>query len=168
MKSNEVKDHIVKAFIDFAESKGIDRNTSDTEKFVNTVETVIDDFDTNEPEKVIISKTDSFRQDWLIARYGLYNPDAISDILTKYKDEAWDMIEAYVNGYTVRKESKWRVKVPDEWIGNTELWWRKEQDGGLTWGMLSNHLEEYKFTESELKAYHLDQFWKMKVPDGDD
>lgn len=60
-----------------------------------------------EPEKVVLSKTDALRQGWLVARYGLYNPDAVSDIIARYKDEAWDMIEAYVNGYTVAKEKKY-------------------------------------------------------------
>jgi hypothetical protein len=69
------------------------------------------------PEKVVISKTNALRQGWLVARYGRYNPDAVSDILARYKDEAWDMIDAYVSGYTVEKEKKYNVKVP-----HTEGW----------------------------------------------
>ncbi|EPC50391.1 hypothetical protein Lpp77_14586, partial [Lacticaseibacillus paracasei subsp. paracasei CNCM I-4270] len=68
-----------------------------------------------EPKKVVISKKDALRQDWLVARYGLYNPDAVSNILAKYKDEAWGMIDAYVNGYTVAKEKKYRVITPKSW-----------------------------------------------------
>ena len=70
-----------------------------------------------EPKKVVISKKDALRQGWLVARYGRYNPDAVSDILAKYKDEAWGMIDAYVSGYTVEKEKKYNVKVP-----HTEGW----------------------------------------------
>lgn len=64
-----------------------------------------------EPEKVVISKTNALRQGWLVARYGRYNPDAVSDILARYKDEAWDMIEAYVNGYTLKKDKRYLVEL---------------------------------------------------------
>lgn len=64
-----------------------------------------------EPKKVVLSKTDALRQGWLVARYGRYNPDAVSDVLAKYKDEAWGMIDAYVNGYTVAKGKRYLLQM---------------------------------------------------------
>ena len=116
-----------------------------------------------EPEKVVISKTNALRQGWLVARYGRYNPDAVSDILARYKDEAWDMIEAYVNGYTVEK--KYKVRVPET---QTSYYYKgsdRHVHASDTSGGLDNEFSEY-----ELKQYGLDseRFTKEEVTDDDD
>lgn len=120
-----------------------------------------------EPEKVVLSKTDALRQGWLVARYGLYNPDAVSDIIARYKDEAWDMIEAYVNGYTVAKEKKYRVITP-------KSWWASENEPEYMHMNVLNGIENYEgadddalFTQKQLDLYGLNgaPFTKEEVTD---
>lgn len=117
-----------------------------------------------EPEKVVVSKTNALRQGWLVARYGRYNPDAVSDILARYKDEAWDMIEAYVNGYTVAKEKKYNVKVP-----HTDDSYFYKIDHETCDAADSFHIDldrpEAKFTKLEIDHYHLQEFKKEEVTD---
>ncbi|RND86961.1 DUF1642 domain-containing protein [Lacticaseibacillus paracasei] len=113
------------------------------------------------PEKVVISKTNALRQGWLVARYGRYNPDAVSDILARYKDEAWDMIEAYVNGYTVAKEKKYNVKVPH----TKEVWYYKSGDTDLLTICPADKELRGKFTESEIEHYGLQDCEKEEVTD---
>lgn len=117
-----------------------------------------------EPEKVVVSKTNALRQGWLVARYGRYNPDAVSDILARYKDEAWDMIEAYVNGYTVAKEKKYNVKVP-----HTDDSYFYKIDHEICNAADSFHIDldrpEAKFTKLEIDHYHLQDYKKEEVTD---
>ncbi|ASU12179.1 hypothetical protein BKQ19_05215 [Lacticaseibacillus paracasei] len=128
------------------------------------------------PEKVVISKTNALRQGWLVARYGRYNPDAVSDILARYKDEAWDMIDAYVNGYTVAKEKKYNVKVP-----YAEGWHFQKYSSASKLGARNNwrpfpakdidsnmSKELFRFTESEIEQYGLQDCEKEEVTDDDD
>lgn len=127
------------------------------------------------PEKVVISKINALRQGWLVARYGRYNPDAVSDILARYKDEAWDMIEAYVNGYTVAKEKKYLVykvlggkqknkheQVAQAYRSNlffdTIIWLIKEHK------IMSSDASD-QFTESEIEHYGLQDCEKEEVTD---
>lgn len=125
-----------------------------------------------EPEKVVVSEEEAQLLEALKREPSYYHPASnIANFTYGEHNRSLGqlrLITAFVNGYTVRKEPHWLVKVPDKWTGDTERWWRKEQDGTLTWGVFSNPLEEYEFTESELKAYHLDQFWKMNVTGWDD
>lgn len=124
-----------------------------------------------EPEKVVLSKTDALRQGWLVARYGLYNPDAVSDIIARYKDEAWDMIEAYVNGYTVVREKKYLVykvlggKQKHEYFAQT---YRSSiYPGTISW-ILTNEVKSgswAQFTESEIEHYGLQDCEKEEVTD---
>ena len=111
------------------------------------------------PEKVVISKTNALRQGWLVARYGRYNPDAVSDILARYKDEAWDMIEAYVNGYTVAKEKKYNVKVPH----TEDVWYYKAGEAYLLTICPADKELRGKFTESEIEHYGLQDCEKEEV-----
>lgn len=120
-----------------------------------------------EPEKVVLSKTDALRQGWLVARYGLYNPDAVSDIIARYKDEAWDMIEAFVNGYTVKKDKKYRVITP-------KSWWASENEPEYMHMNVANGIENYKgadddtlFTQKQLDLYGLNgaPFTKEEMTD---
>mgnify|MGYP000051281019 CR=1 FL=1 len=107
-----------------------------------------------EPEKVVVSKTNALRQGWLVARYGRYNPDAVSDILARYKDEAWDMIEAYVNGYTVAKEKKYNVKVPH----TDDSYFYKVDDEYCNAGdsyYLEGMTDKKWFTDAEIEHYGL-------------
>lgn len=130
------------------------------------------------PEKVVISKTNALRQGWLVARYDRYNPDAVSDILARYKDEAWDMIEAYVNGYTVAKEKKYLVykvlggkqknkheQVAQAYRSNlffdTIIWLIKEHK------IMSSDTSD-QFTEAEIEHYDLQDCEKEEVTDDDD
>jgi|GEM_PF-1355252 len=115
-----------------------------------------------EPEKVVLSKTDALRQGWLVARYGLYNPDAVSDIIARYKDEAWDMIEAYVNGYTVEKKKKYNVKVP---YAYDSYFYKVDDDrcdaaSSQGAGLSDNRS---RFTESEIEHYGLQDCKKEEV-----
>ena len=117
-----------------------------------------------EPKKVVLSKTDALRQGWLVARYGRYNPDAVSDILAKYKDEAWGMIDAFVNGYTVAKEKKYNVKVPYA-VGN---YFKKIGVDYCIAGYKDTvDLDENvaQFTESEIEHYGLQDCEKEEVTD---
>lgn len=116
---------------------------------------------------MVISKKDALRQGWLVARYGRYNPDAVSDILARYKDEAWDMIEAYVNGYTVKKDKKYRVITP-------KSWWESENEPEYMHMNVPNGIENYKgadddtlFTQKQLDLYGLNgaPFTKEEVTD---
>ncbi|MCT3351187.1 DUF1642 domain-containing protein [Lacticaseibacillus paracasei] len=116
-----------------------------------------------EPEKVVLSKTDALRQGWLVARYGRYNPDAVSDILAKYKDEAWGMIDAYVNGYTVAKEKKYNVKVPHT---RFYYWkWKADEPGIDALTSDDKKDERYRFTEAEIEHYGLQDCEKEEVTD---
>ena len=116
------------------------------------------------PEKVVISKTNALRQGWLVTRYGWYNPDAVSDILARYKDEAWDMIEAYVNGYTVANEKKYNVKVPHA----VNSYFKKiDANYCIAGDTFYVDLDEdlAQFTEAEIEHYGLQDCEKEEVTD---
>lgn len=124
-----------------------------------------------EPEKVVVSKTNALRQGWLVARYGRYNPDAVSDILARYKDEAWDMIEAYVNGYTVAKEKKYLVykvlggKQKHEYFA--QAYRSSVYPGTVSW-ILTNEVTNgsfAQFAETEIEHYGLQDCEKEEVTD---
>ncbi|EKQ11568.1 hypothetical protein LCAA2362_2473 [Lacticaseibacillus casei A2-362] len=120
-----------------------------------------------EPEKVVVSKTNALRQGWLVARYGRYNPDAVSDILARYKDEAWDMIEAYVNGYTVAKEKKYNVKVPH----TDDSYFYKVDDEYCNAGdsyYLEGITDKKCFTDAEIEHYGLGDCEKVWCDSDDD
>lgn len=127
-----------------------------------------------EPEKVVISKTNALRQGWLVARYGRYNPDAVSDILARYKDEAWDMIEAYVNGYTVEKENKYLVykelggKQKNKQVAQA---YRSSVYPGTVLWILTNEVTNgsfAQFSEAEVEHYGLQDCEKEEVTDDAD
>ena len=120
-----------------------------------------------EPKKVVISKKDALRQGWLVARYGRYNPDAVSDILAKYKDEAWGMIDAYVSGYTVEKEKKYNVKVPH----TDDSYFYKVDDEYCNAGdsyYLEGMTDKKWFTDAEIEHYGLGDCEKVWCDSDDD
>lgn len=126
---------------------------------------------TEEPKKVVLSKTDALRQGWLVARYGRYNPDAVSNILAKYKDEAWGMIDAYVNGYTVAKENKYLVykelggKQKDKLFA--QAYRSLIHPGTISWD-ITNEVKGgvcAHFTEAEIEHYGLQDCEKEEVTD---
>lgn len=124
---------------------------------------------TEEPKKVVLSKTDALRQGWLVARYGRYNPDAVSNILAKYKDEAWGMIDAYVNGYTVAKENKYLVYKELGGKQKNKLFAQAYRSlihpGTISW-ILTNEVKSGSwayFTETEIEHYGLQNCERVEV-----
>lgn len=78
------------------------------------------------------------------------------------------LMNAYVNGYTVANEKKYNVKVPKKWSGDDKHYWTKEQDGTLTWAHLINndYMTPYQqFTITEIERYGLQDCEKEEVSD---
>ena len=123
-----------------------------------------------EPKKVAVSKEDARYLDFLIARFNKCNPDAISNIISKYSDDSWDMIDAYVNGYTVEKEKRYKVLAPKSW------WNEDNTPEYLSFGGFGVNLTKYSddigtvFTQKQLDLYGLNgaPFTKEEVTNDDD
>ncbi|AGP68803.1 Hypothetical protein LOCK919_2121 [Lacticaseibacillus paracasei] len=75
------------------------------------------------------------------------------------------LMNAYVNGYTVKKEKKYRLPVPNSWCGDNDHYWRKESDGTLTWSILSGRAEDFEFTKDEIGKFELQDCEKEEVTD---
>lgn len=110
-----------------------------------------------EPEKLVLSKeqaeiVENARDEEFPATY-------ISDSANlAVSGEEELLMKAYVNGYTMEKEKKYNVKVPQKWGGDDKHYWTKEQDGTLTWAHLSNKgymIPAQRFTLNEIEHYGL-------------
>ena len=115
-----------------------------------------------EPKKVVLTKeqakiVDDAHSDEMPACY----------ISSKSDDEEL-LMNAYVNGYTVAKEKKYRLSVPKSWCGDNDHYWRKESDGTLTWSILSGRAEDFEFTKDEIGKFELQDCEKEEVTDDDD
>lgn len=109
-----------------------------------------------EPKKVVLTKeqakiVDDAHSDGMPAGY----------IFSKSNDEEL-LINAYVNGYTVAKEKKYRVKVPE----TQTSYYYKGSDGHVHASDTSGDLDN-EFSYSELQQYGLDgeRFTKEEVTD---
>ena len=116
-----------------------------------------------EPEKVVLTKeqakiVDDAHSDEMPAGY----------IFSKSDDDEELLMNAYVNGYTVAKEKKYRLPVPKSWCGDNDHYWRKESDGTLTWSILSGRAEDFEFTKDEIGKFELQDCEKEEVTDDDD
>ncbi|EKQ17903.1 hypothetical protein LCAUCD174_2089 [Lacticaseibacillus paracasei] len=120
---------------------------------------------------MVISKKDALRQGWLVARYGRYNPIVVSYIIARYKDDAWDMIEAYANGYTVANENKYLVykelggKQKNKQVA--QAYRSSVYPGTISW-ILTNEVKSgswSQFTEAEIEHYGLQDCEKEEVTD---
>ena len=109
-----------------------------------------------EPEKVVLSK----EQAKIIEDAKKYKYPA-SWISTQSDDEEL-LMNAYVNGYTVAKEKKYRVKVPE----TQTSYYYKGSDGHVHASDTSGGLDN-EFSYSELQQYGLDgeRFTKEEVTD---
>lgn len=116
-----------------------------------------------EPKKVVLTKeqakiVDDAHSDEMPAGY----------IFSKSDDDEELLMNAYVNGYTVAKEKKYRLPVPKSWCGDNDHYWRKESDGTLTWSILSGRAEDFEFTKDEIGKFELQDCEKEEVTDDDD
>ena len=110
-----------------------------------------------EPKKVVLTKEQSkIVED---ARDG-HHP--ASGLRFSGKDDEELLMEAYVNGYTVAKEKKYRVKVPE----TQTSYYYKGSDGHVHASDTSGGLDN-EFSYSELQQYGLDgeRFTKEEVTD---
>ena len=116
-----------------------------------------------EPEKVVLSK----EQAEIVERaHEAKWPAYYVTQQTSPSDDEKLIMEAYVNGYTVAKEKKYNIKVPQNWSGDDKHYWTKEQDGALTWACLINKdymISAQQFTAEEIKKCHLDGLEKVEV-----
>ena len=136
MKPNEVKDTIVKAFMDFYEINNVDQNTPEyhdsVTNFVDRVEAAVDAL---KPEPVVVSeeeatmldraKNSNIRVTKMIYEYVTKWLKTYPNQSTAGKTEE-RLLRAYVNGYMIQKERKWAVKVP-----KTDHWYVKDMAGHL-------------------------------------
>ena len=70
------------------------------------------------------------------------------------------LMNAYVNGYTVKKEKKYNVKVP-----HVSLYYWEKPDGGIGIDDLNTDNDCFEFTESEIEHYGLQDCEKEEVTD---
>ena len=183
MKPNEVKDTIAKAFIDFYEINDVDRTTrkyhDSVKNFVNQVETAVDAL---EPEPVEVSEKEA-KMLKTASDSNIRVTKVIYEYVTKWLKTHPNqstagkieerMLRAYVNGYMIRKEKKWIVKVP-----KTDHWYVKDPAGHLNVihnmnlkdpNFWKHNGKDYTptFTADELRKYGFDgdQFLKIEVID---
>lgn len=119
-----------------------------------------------EPEKVVLSK----EQAEIVenARDEEYPATYISDsadLAASGEEEL--LMNAYVNGWTVKRPQRWYVKTPGNWMGNEKQGWLYKITGVIN--TLSEDRRECtqdeQFTAEEIKKYHLDGFDKEEVTD---
>ncbi|QHC81180.1 DUF1642 domain-containing protein [Lacticaseibacillus paracasei] len=70
------------------------------------------------------------------------------------------LMNAYVNGYTVKKEKKYNVKVP-----HVSLYYWEKPDGGIGIDDLNTDNDCFEFTEAEIEHYGLQDCEKEEVTD---
>lgn len=128
-----------------------------------------------EPEKVVVSKEEAALIEHLEDNPSDYFPaGGISNFIAEHWNEyghhnrALDelrLIEALVNGYTVRKEKRFKVKVP----ATQTSYYYKGSDGHVHASDTSGDLDNV-FTDRELSEYGLDgdRFEKVEVLDDAD
>ena len=116
-----------------------------------------------EPEKVVLSKEQAE-----IVETAHNSKRPASYIILKSNDEEL-LMNAYVNGYTVAKEKKYRVITP-------KSWWASENEPEYMHMNVLNGIENYKgadddtlFTQKQLDLYGLNgsPFTKEEVTDDD-
>lgn len=121
-----------------------------------------------EPKKVVLTKEQAEIVEY--AHYAKCPASYISGHTGSSYGEN-QLMNAYVNGYTVENEKKYNVKVPKKWSGDDKHYWTKEQDGALTWACLINKdymIPAQQFTESEIEQYGLQDCEKEEVTDDDE
>jgi len=121
-----------------------------------------------EPKKVALTKEQA---EIVYNAHSFYRPATFISNGSCSDDEEELLMNAYVNGYTVAKEKRYNVKVPQNWSGDDKHYWTKEQDGELTWAYLSSKdymIPVQKFTEDEIEHYDLQDFEKKEVTDDDE
>ncbi|WP_424320925.1 DUF1642 domain-containing protein [Lacticaseibacillus chiayiensis] len=177
MKPNEVKDTIVKAFMDFYEIDDVDQTTKkyhdSVMTFVNQVEAAVDALE-QEPVEVSDEEAEMLndleQEEWLPARAITNFCDGRDgDSLNIRVQMEVRLMKAYIYGYTIRKEQQWYVRVPK----TVNDWYVKiDEDektlmtnpGDIDKPYTKNH---YTFTLADLHNYGLDgdQFEKVEVTD---
>lgn len=111
------------------------------------------------PKKVVLSKEQAKIVD---DAHG--NEIPASFIASKSDDEEL-LINAYVNGYTVKKEKRYNVKVPHT---RFYYWkWKADEPGVDALTIDDKKDERYRFTDSELNHYGLQDCEKEEVTDDD-
>jgi hypothetical protein len=111
-----------------------------------------------EPEKVVLTKEQA-----KIVK-GAHNDKYPAYYISSKSNDEELLMNAYVNGYTMEKEKKYNVKVPQKWSGDDKHYWTKEQDGTLTWAHLSNKgymIPAQRFTLNEIEHYGLQDCEKV-------
>ena len=115
-----------------------------------------------EPKKVVLSKEQA-----QVVKEAHNAKRPASYIILKSNDEEL-LMNAYVNGFTVAKEKKWRLPVPSAWCGDSNHYWHKESDGTLTWSILAGRSEGFEFSRNEIAEYGMNGFKKEEVTDDDE
>ena len=109
-----------------------------------------------EPEKVFLTKEQAE-----IVEDAHDNEIPACHIANKSDDEEL-LMNAYVNGYTVKKEKKYNVKVPH----TKDVWYYKESEAYLqTICPADDKKLRGKFTEAEIEHYDLQDCEKEEVTD---
>lgn len=125
---------------------------------------------TEEPEKVVVSPEEAELvknclwtnlQDAFLNNINLLFRGRRPDDITRLKS-------ALTNGYTVKKEKKYNVKVP-----HVPLYYWKKPNGGLGVDDLNvvtsdDDTDDFEFTEAEIEHYGLQDCEKEEVTDDDD
>lgn len=114
-----------------------------------------------EPKKVVITKEQAEIVEW--AKMHRFPASYIAQH-TGYLEK--QMMNAYVNGYTVAKEKKYNVKVPHT---RFYYWkWKADEPGIDALTSDDKKDERYRFTESEIEHYNLQDCDKEEVTDDAD
>ena len=77
------------------------------------------------------------------------------------------LIEAYVNGWTVKRPQRWYVKTPDNWMGNGKQGWLYKITGVIN-TISEDHREctpGEQFSAEEISYYGLQDYEKEEVND---
>ena len=107
-----------------------------------------------EPEKVVLTK----EQAEIVKRAHVKSFPATFIYDSNEKDEEL-LMKAYVNGYTVKEEKQYNVKVPH----TEDVWYYKTCDGNLM--TISDKKLRSDFTEEEIEHYGLQDCEKEEVTD---
>ena len=124
-----------------------------------------------EPEKVVLSeKQAEIVEDAHVymypakcitdSHYHAYPEHYIPDDTDNYDGLEELLMNAYVNGYTVKKEKKYNVKVP-----HVSLYYWEKPDGGIGIDDLNTDNDCFEFTKSEIEHYGLQDCEKEEVTD---
>lgn len=113
-----------------------------------------------EPKKVVLTKEQAKIVD--DAHSGKF---PAASIAFYGDDDEEQLMNAYVNGYTVAKEKEYNVKVP-----HVPLYYWKKPDGGLGIDDLNvatadDDTDDFEFTEAEIEHYGLQDCKKEEVTD---